>query len=65
MTELSEAEVRSLVVASKVKDVIKAHDLQTAGEAIDALNKRVIAMIDDAIARAKQNNRKTVKAQDF
>jgi hypothetical protein len=65
MTELSEAEVRSLVVASKVKDVIKAHDLQTAGEAIEALNKRVIAMIDDAIARAKQNNRKTVKAQDF
>ena len=65
MTELSAEEIRSLVVASKVKDVIKAQDLQTAGEAIDALNKRVQALIEDAIARAKANNRKTVKASDF
>ena len=58
-------EVRSLVVASKVKEVIKDKGLQTAGEAIDALNKRVLALVEEAVARAQANKRATVKAQDF
>lgn len=64
MSDMNE-EVRSLVVASKVKEVIKDKGLQTAGEAIDALNKRVLALVEEAVARAQANKRATVKAQDF
>jgi histone H3/H4 len=65
MTEMTDAEVRSLVVASKVKDVIKEKGLQTSGEAIEALNKRVLALVEEAISRAQANKRATVKAQDL
>ena len=65
MTEMTDAEVRSLVVASKVKDVIKAKGLQTSGEAIEALNKRVLALVEEAVSRAQANKRATVKAQDL
>jgi histone H3/H4 len=64
MSDMNE-EVRSLVVASKVKEVIKDKGLQTAGEAIDALNKRVLAIVEEAVTRAQANKRATVKAQDF
>lgn len=64
MSEM-EAEVKSLVVASKVKDVIKEKGLQTSGEAIDALNKRVLQLLEDAVMRAQANKRQTVKAQDL
>lgn len=59
------SEVDSLVVASKVKAIIKDKGCQTAGEAIDALNKRVQALVEDAVARAQANKRSTVKPQDF
>ena len=64
MSEM-ESEVKSLVVASKVKDVIKEKGLQTSGEAIDALNKRVLQILEDAVMRAQGNKRQTVKAQDI
>jgi len=54
-----------LVVASKVKDAIKAEDCNTAGDAVDALSVEVAKMIKRASARAKENGRKTVRACDF
>ena len=52
-------------VASKVKEAIKAHDCNTSGDAVEALNSWAHWLIDQAAARAKANGRKTVKGHDF
>jgi len=54
-----------VVVASKVKDYIKSKEGQTAGDVIEALSKKVICLLDKAIARAKENGRVTVKPYDL
>ncbi|MEK6958709.1 MAG: hypothetical protein AABW59_01545 [archaeon] len=54
-----------LVVASKIKDAIKAEGCNTAGDAVDAISVKVAKMVKDAAARAKENGRKTVRACDF
>jgi histone H3/H4 len=53
-----------LVVASKVKAYVKGKKCNTSADAVTALSDKVYAMLDDAIARAGGNKRKTVKAQD-
>ena len=63
--EAGSSDVGSLVVASKVKAIIKDKGLQTSGDSLDALNKRVHALLDDAVARAQANKRATVKPQDI
>ena len=54
-----------LVVGSKVKEEIKKHDCNTAGDAVEALSKVVELKIKRAAERAKANGRKTVRADDF
>jgi len=54
-----------LVVVSKVKDYVKGKGLQTSATAVDALSEKVKALLDDAIARAKDNGRSTVKDRDL
>ncbi len=54
-----------LVVSSKVKDAIKKAGCNTAGDAAAGLSAKVEAMLNDAVARAKANGRKTVRAVDF
>ncbi len=54
-----------LVVTSKVKEAIKSHDMNTAGDAVDGLNATVMEMVKLAVKRAKENGRKTVRAMDF
>jgi len=54
-----------LVVASKVRAHVKAAGMMMAGELPAGLNCCVIGCLDKAIARAKANGRKTVKAQDL
>jgi histone H3/H4 len=63
-TDAGSSDVGSLVVASKVKAIVKEKGLQTSSDALDALNKRVHALIEDAVERAKANKRSTVKPQD-
>jgi histone H3/H4 len=65
MTDAEMDSVESLVVQSKVKAVVKEKGLQTAGDAIDALNKKVRAIVEEAVARAQANRRSTVKPQDI
>ena len=55
----------SLVVGSKVKEVIKEMDLMMSGDSIEAVNAKVEALVKAAAERAKANGRKTVKPQDF
>jgi histone H3/H4 len=55
----------SLVVASKVKAVIKEKGCQTSSDALDALNKKIHDMLGEAVSRAQANKRSTVKPQDI
>ena len=54
-----------LLVASKVREQIKAADCNTAGDAVEGLNGWVHWLIGQATERAKANGRKTVRAHDF
>lgn len=54
-----------LVVQSKVKDYIKGKGCQTSGTAIEALSRKVQTLLNEAVERAKSNNRATVKDRDI
>ena len=54
-----------LVVASSIKDVIKKHEMQCAGDFCEALDKKIEALVAEAAARAKSNDRKTVRSGDL
>ena len=54
-----------LLVSSKVRQMLKDEDCNTAGDALDGLNGYVGWLVKQAAARAKANGRKTVRAHDF
>ena len=54
-----------LLVASKVKSLIKDAGCNTAGDALDGLNNLVYQYVQTAARRASENGRKTVRAHDF
>ncbi|HEX7837162.1 MAG TPA: hypothetical protein VF469_06840 [Kofleriaceae bacterium] len=54
-----------LLVASKVRQLIKDAGCNTAGDALDGLNGYVGWLIQQAAKRASENGRKTVRAHDF
>jgi len=54
-----------LLVASKVKQMIKDAGCNTAGDALDGLNGYVGWLVAQAAKRASENGRKTVRAHDF
>lgn len=54
-----------LLIASKVRAEVKDADCNFAGDALDGLNAYVHWLVQQAVARAKQNGRKTVRAHDF
>lgn len=54
-----------LLVASKVKQMIRDAGCNTAGDALDGLNQLVGWYVQQAARRAGENGRKTVRAHDF
>ncbi len=54
-----------LLVASKVKQMIRDAGCNTAGDALEGLNQLVGWYINQAAKRASENGRKTVRAHDF
>ena len=54
-----------LLVASKVRQMIKDAGCNTAGDALDGLNGLVGWYVQQAAKRAGENGRKTVRAHDF
>lgn len=54
-----------LTVASQVRELIKKSEMNCGGDFCDALDKRIEALVNDAVARAKTNDRKTVRAGDL
>ncbi len=59
------APTEMLLVASKVKGMIKDAGFKTAGDALDGLNSVVAWYVEQATKRANANGRKTVRAHDF
>lgn len=59
--------VEPLYVKSKVREYIKGKECNTSSGVLDGetLNKLIMEMLDNAVRRAKGNNRKTVKARDL
>jgi histone H3/H4 len=61
---MSENEV--LVVASKVKNYIKAKgDMKTSSAVLEVLSDRLRSLCDQAIETARSDGRKTVLDRDF
>ncbi len=55
----------SLIVQSKVKDVVKGLELRMDSTLPDALNERITALLKDAAKRAKENGRGTLRPYDL
>lgn len=55
----------TLVVTSKVKQLIKKNKMNTASDVMGGLTAVVTAAVLQAVKRAKSNGRKTVRANDF
>ena len=54
-----------LVVASKVKDAVKAQGCQSSGDLVEAISDRVHEMIKAAHKRVKHNGRATMRPYDI
>lgn len=54
-----------VLVASKVRQIIKDAGCNTAGDALEGLNAYVAWLVSQATKRATENGRKTVRAHDF
>jgi len=52
-----------LIIKSKIKAAVP--ELSVAGDVPEALNKKVIKLLEDASQRAKLNGRRTLQARDL
>ena len=52
-----------LIVRSRVRDAVDG--MNVAAEVADALNKKVIKILSEAVERAKANGRRTIQARDL
>lgn len=52
-----------IIIKSKIKAAVP--DLSVAGDVPDALNKKVLEILDQAANRAKLNGRRTLQAKDL
>jgi hypothetical protein len=55
----------SLIVQSKVKEAVKGLELRMDSSLPDALNDKINNMLKEAAARAKNNNRGTLRPYDL
>jgi histone H3/H4 len=53
------------VVGSKVREFVRANRCMAGSDLLGALNKQVAALLKNAVERAKNNKRKTVRSYDL
>ena len=64
--EAEKNDAQSLIVASKVKNYVRAKSgMNTASAVTEAISQRVRKMCDHAIEQARRDGRKTVMERDF
>lgn len=54
-----------VVVGSKVKDAVKELGFQSSGDLVEAVSDKVHELLEAAVERAKENQRKTLRAYDL
>jgi len=52
-----------LIVKSKIKSAVP--ELSVSGDVPEALNKKILKLLEDASQRAKANGRRTLQAKDL
>jgi len=52
-----------LIIKSKIKPVVP--DLSVSADVPDALNRKVLKLLEEAATRAKLNGRRTLQARDL
>jgi histone H3/H4 len=52
-----------LIIKSKIKSAVP--NLSVAGDVPEALNKKILQILEEASERAKANGRRTLKARDI
>ena len=55
----------NLVVGSKIKALIKAHNMKCSGDLMDAVSASISDILAKAVVRAKANKRSTVRPSDL
>ncbi len=55
----------TLVVQSKIKELVKKLNMRTSSDFTDALSRQVEELVKKAARRAKENGRQTVRAHDL
>ncbi len=55
----------SMVVVSKVKQMVKAGGLRTGGDYIDRLSQKVEELVKESIGKVTGTSRKTLGAEDL
>lgn len=55
----------NMVVASKVKEMVRGAGVRAAGDLVDAVNAAVGNLLKSAVGRCKANGRGTVRPQDL
>ncbi len=53
----------NLIIKSKIKSAVP--DLNVASEVTDALNKKLLELLEQGAKRAKLNGRRTLQARDL
>lgn len=54
-----------VIVVNKVKDIVRSEGLRVGTDFYDALEVKVASMVQEAVSRAKTNNRTTVFKRDL
>lgn len=55
----------NVVVASKLRETVRAQDIRMSSDFVEALNEEVHDLVTKAVARAKGNGRGTVRPTDL
>jgi histone H3/H4 len=58
-------EQKSVLIGTRIKDIVHAVNVNATSDFIDALNKYVVSTCMKAVERCKENGRKTVKPCDL
>ena len=62
---VEEQKAVTVIVASKMKRVLRDRGMRTDGQLMDAVNARVVLMLEQAAEHAKAEGRATVRPHDL
>ena len=65
MVDETAAARETVVIASKIKDIVKAAGLQSSGDLVEGVSDKVYDLLAAAALRAKANGRATVRPYDL